>query len=251
METFCAAHRCALRTFNYAVTLDRTRVIPRDRTIAAAESFPRPHVLAAAAAVTAVPEGRKIRYAAWAKLTQPAVQARIKRSLSKNPVSRYTTSITKYPMAFFSNNRKGLVKTITIIEIVILILVVAGIVAVLFTRQKKTASTTNDTINSLLSNGSALTNGSASTVPADDDGDGLSNADETSLGTNPKLADSDGDGVIDSDESRFYKSNPLNKDSDGDGTTDGDAVKKGMNPADHTKSLLPNINEAKSQFTNQ
>jgi hypothetical protein len=39
-------------------------------------------------------------------------------------------------------------------------------------------------------------------VPIDRDGDGLSDADETSLGTDPLLRDTDGDGVSDEDEVR-------------------------------------------------
>ncbi len=53
----------------------------------------------------------------------------------------------------------------------------------------------------------------------DDDGDGIPNADEGPLGTNPNLADSDGDGLIDSYEVAIGTS-PLLVDTDGDGASD-------------------------------
>ena len=48
----------------------------------------------------------------------------------------------------------------------------------------------------------------------DSDGDGLSNSDEASLGTDPQDADSDGDGIDDGSEVGSDTSNPT--DSDGD-----------------------------------
>jgi outer membrane protein OmpA-like peptidoglycan-associated protein len=59
---------------------------------------------------------------------------------------------------------------------------------------------------------------------ADPDRDGLTNAEEKQLGTNPKVADSDGDGLKDGDEINKYKTSPLKADSDGDGVNDGDEV---------------------------
>lgn len=67
----------------------------------------------------------------------------------------------------------------------------------------------------------------------DSDGDGLSNSQEISLGSNPLSADSDGDGLSD------YKENQLgtsltNSDTDGDGVNDGTEVVTGSNPTDNT-----------------
>jgi outer membrane protein OmpA-like peptidoglycan-associated protein len=60
----------------------------------------------------------------------------------------------------------------------------------------------------------------------DDDGDGLSNADERKYGTNPYRADSDGDGLNDGDEIWRYNTDPLRSDSDRDNLSDGDEVLK-------------------------
>ncbi|MDD3285128.1 MAG: hypothetical protein PHG95_00590 [Patescibacteria group bacterium] len=68
------------------------------------------------------------------------------------------------------------------------------------------------------------------TAPVDSDGDSLTDAEETVLGTNINLIDSDFDGLSDYEELRVYGTNPLNPDTDGDGYNDGDEVKNGYNP---------------------
>lgn len=64
----------------------------------------------------------------------------------------------------------------------------------------------------------------------DIDGDGLSDAEEQSLGTDPRRADSDEDGLFDREEIMIYKSNPLLFDTDGDGFGDGQEVQNGYSP---------------------
>lgn len=68
------------------------------------------------------------------------------------------------------------------------------------------------------------------TPAADTDGDGLSDAEEEQLGTNPQSADTDADGLSDRDETKVYQTDPLNKDTDGDTFPDGSEVRKGYNP---------------------
>lgn len=58
----------------------------------------------------------------------------------------------------------------------------------------------------------------------DFDGDGLSNAEEISLGTNMNLDDTDGDGLKDGVEVDVHGTDPLGADSDEDGLPDGDEV---------------------------
>jgi hypothetical protein len=67
---------------------------------------------------------------------------------------------------------------------------------------------------------------------ADSDEDGLSDKDEGTFGTDPLLADTDKDKLKDGEEIQRYFTNPLNADSDGDGYEDGDEVYRGSDPKD-------------------
>jgi len=69
------------------------------------------------------------------------------------------------------------------------------------------------------------------TAPAvDTDGDGLTDAQEASLGTDPTKPDTDGDGLSDGYEVATSLTNPLLADHDGDGFSDGKEVSLGTNP---------------------
>src|SRR5208283_4861493 len=61
---------------------------------------------------------------------------------------------------------------------------------------------------------------------SDPDHDGLTNAEEKELGTDPHNPDTDGDGISDGDEVLKYHTNPLKKDTDGDGLSDYDEIFK-------------------------
>lgn len=67
-------------------------------------------------------------------------------------------------------------------------------------------------------------------APPDTDGDGLTDAEEATLGTTASSPDTDADGLSDFDEVRIYRSDPKNADTDGDGYKDGEEVKNGYSP---------------------
>ncbi len=69
----------------------------------------------------------------------------------------------------------------------------------------------------------------ASACAGDLDGDGLSDADEKALGTDPEREDTDGDGLTDLEE-RDAGTDPLAADSDGDRLEDGDEAVEGTDP---------------------
>ncbi|NBS55175.1 hypothetical protein EBT23_06445, partial [bacterium] len=68
------------------------------------------------------------------------------------------------------------------------------------------------------------------TPTLDTDGDGLTDYQESQLGTNPNLTDTDGDGLNDGAEVNTYTTNPLLADTDGDGLSDSREVALGTNP---------------------
>ena len=66
----------------------------------------------------------------------------------------------------------------------------------------------------------------------DDDGDGLSNAEELALGTLPDDSDTDDDSLEDGAEVKRYGTNPRSADTDRDGLTDGQEVQGGTDPTE-------------------
>lgn len=65
----------------------------------------------------------------------------------------------------------------------------------------------------------------------DTDGDGLTDVQEETRGTDPDKADTDGDGLTDLQEA-LIGTDPLNLDTDGDGYSDGNEVKADSDPLD-------------------
>ena len=60
--------------------------------------------------------------------------------------------------------------------------------------------------------------------PADSDGDGLTDADEATYGTDPHNPDTDGDGLTDGDEVHTHATDPKDADTDDDNLSDGAEV---------------------------
>lgn len=85
----------------------------------------------------------------------------------------------------------------------------------------------------------------------DTDGDGLTDEQEITLGTNIQSTDSDSDGLFDFEEVKIYKTDPLNADTDGDGYKDGEEVGAGYNPKDATPKakLLDLVKEIEKEKT--
>lgn len=93
----------------------------------------------------------------------------------------------------------------------------------------------------LVSNASQLnTDGDSlgNACDADDDNDGLSDLQESTVGTNSLLPDTDGDGLTDGAEVNTYGTNPLLVDTDGDGLSDGSEVAYGTSPTVSNKGDL-------------
>ena len=81
------------------------------------------------------------------------------------------------------------------------------------------------------STSTAPTTATSPTMPAQDsDGDGLSDAEEMALGTDPNNSDSDSDSLSDEAEVNAHGTDPLSADSDGDMLLDDSEVALGTNP---------------------
>ncbi len=74
------------------------------------------------------------------------------------------------------------------------------------------------------SRGTATALAETAMAEGDDDGDGLSNLKENTLGTDPNNPDTDGDGLSDGLEVNQFGTQPTNQDSDGDTLKDGQEV---------------------------
>lgn len=64
----------------------------------------------------------------------------------------------------------------------------------------------------------------------DSDLDGLGDAQEKQLGTDPTKIDTDGDGLTDYDEVQTYRTDPLKADTDGDSFGDGAELRRDYDP---------------------
>jgi len=79
---------------------------------------------------------------------------------------------------------------------------------------------------------------------ADTDNDGLTNEQESMLGTDPNIFDSDSDGLSDGQE-MFLGTDPLKFDSDGDGYSDNMEVMSGSDPLDASDPVNADVLDVK------
>lgn len=76
------------------------------------------------------------------------------------------------------------------------------------------------------------------TVLPDADADGLDDANEATLGTDPAKADTDDDGLTDREETKVYKTDPRKADTDGDGSKDGEEIRSRRDPLNSSPSAV-------------
>ncbi len=74
-------------------------------------------------------------------------------------------------------------------------------------------------------------------LPPDQDSDGLTDAEEQTVGTDPLKPDTDSDGLFDREEVKVYLTDPLKADTDGDTFADGVEIQNGYNPKGDGKLL--------------
>lgn len=131
--------------------------------------------------------------------------------------------------------RNGLSKSLILrILIVSLALVVIVMLAIRYWPDSGAPAVNQNTNNGTLTNTSSglqlRTGDDQAEDPEDTDGDGLTDAEEAEIGTNPTLVDSDADFLFDREEVEVYGTNPLVADSDRDGFLDGEEVQDRFNP---------------------
>ncbi len=88
-----------------------------------------------------------------------------------------------------------------------------------------TSESATGTVSAMTATSAAATAAAATAqVEGDRDGDGLSDAQEEVVGTDPDNPDTDADGLLDGEEVLTWGTDPLNRDTDGDILLDGDEV---------------------------
>ena len=152
------------------------------------------------------------------------------------------TPITAMPAAKAmggSSRSQGFPKIIFVVLIVVVILAVAAFLSYqLLTRKPSetpeivvpTVEETEEIIPTAIIKEEPVEEEPEVVTVVDSDGDGLSDAEEMALGTDPDLVDTDEDGLGDREEENVYGTDPLDADTDGDTYTDGAEVEGGYNP---------------------
>ena len=140
-------------------------------------------------------------------------------------------------------DRGGAKKTILIVAVAVII-ILFGVSGYLYLSRDDNTNPANLNLNNNINtnindnqNTNENINDNTNTTPGDDelddDADGLTNAEEAELGTDPLDPDSDNDGLFDKEEVRLYKTNPNSSDHDGDGLSDYEEINEwGTDPLD-------------------
>ncbi len=105
--------------------------------------------------------------------------------------------------------------------------------------------------NGNLTDGPSDTTGNQPSAPLDSDGDGLTDEQEATLGTNIHSSDTDNDGLFDKEEVEVYETDPLLADTDGDGINDGDEVKNNQDPLTVDNTATGDQPDSEVEYTNQ
>ncbi|NQT49809.1 hypothetical protein HQ571_03905 [Candidatus Kuenenbacteria bacterium] len=150
---------------------------------------------------------------------------------------------------------KSYLPAIIVLVIIVLIAILAGVVVFKFVLNSDKNDPTDAVVQEQeeeedekkeVEDTAVKTDEPAEKKAQDSDSDGLSNAEESELGTNPMKMDTDADGVFDYDEVKLYKTDPLDSDTDGDSFLDGEEILKGYNPKGPGKLL--NFESAKNSL---
>lgn len=144
------------------------------------------------------------------------------------------SAVTPNSMMVTDDRPGGMKKIIIVVVAIVLVAIMAaGVYYFILNKPKTPSEETVENTNTVVNqNVNVNVNNNINTVEAepvdendlDDDFDGLSNAQERELGTNPFEADSDNDALFDQDEVEIYGTDPLDSDTDNDELSDHDEI---------------------------
>lgn len=169
-----------------------------------------------------------------------AVQSGLVKPVAKTELPKAAEPIVKQPsgptppanmaMAGAPASRAGGgggIKKVLIIMVAVLLVAAVSYGAYYFFFRDTGSSEVMENQNSDISNQNTNDNVDIPTEDTlDDDSDGLSNEEESVLGTNPLETDTDNDGLFDREEVRSFRTDPTNADTDGDGLSDYNEIKR-------------------------
>ncbi|MDD3102067.1 MAG: hypothetical protein PHE59_02895 [Patescibacteria group bacterium] len=139
-----------------------------------------------------------------------------------------------------SSNRKKFNKNFVRVVFIIIIIAIVGAGVYYYALPKIKNLMEQAKIKKLNQTGQPQANSEDKTAPIiiikpiemapDADGDGLTDEEEITLGTDKNKSDTDNDGLSDREEVKVYLTNPLKLDTDGDGIKDSQEIKNNTDP---------------------